>query len=671
MVMSKRHAGKLLIVRRRQTDFERICRLADIGFDILTDHQKLAVADLDRYAGLVICQFDYPLPTPLSAATVQVIYDFTDQGKTAFVEYSLLSLMEGMQPEAAASRRLYASAGGGLEAKLGKRVILDCLNAYFLPAFHHPDPAQAPHLYGEVWAYLGAVRGTDVILDKDLPKDVPALYFRPTGKGRLLIATTAISDFSARLYRPTGRWEQLLACVLQVSLHGSCTRRLNAASRTCSYSGRKHLVCASPAGEFSGAQRKRRYRRALDNLIGWFLESGIMIKPDGRGGVAERFLAEIQHDGTQLLDPALRSDCNVQTALLFILYGKITGNRRMSRTGDNIMRFLVSRGFQFRKKGDPSNGFWFWGRGELGRRMQKAEYPTSNYCDDNCWAASACFALYRLTRNALYLDMAMATAEAFLETQSAKTGLWPARMVGEDLQKRGRGYFRKLKESCFIPHFISKPVATLAYAYQATGDRKFLDGALRAMDALLATFPDIDLVISRTVNLAQLLWALAICYRVTQRPDILGAMKYCGRFLRRHQHSSGGIHEWDNPTAEKLRAGDTGVFHRNGEPVCDLMYSNAFAAINLQVAHGVSGVEMFGETAVKLLDFLCAVQMTGPDAQRRGAWMRAFHTGHWEYYGSNADYKWGPYVIESGWSNAPIGIALAMYLLEDDVFVSA
>jgi hypothetical protein len=46
-----------------------------------------------------------------------------------------------------------------------------------------------------------------------------------------------------------------------------------------------------------------------------------------------------------------------------------------------------------------------------------------------------------------------------------------------------------------------------------------------------------------------------------------------------------------------------------------------------------------------------------------GGWMRAFHFGKWEWFGSNQDLAWGPYCMETGWTNAPITAALCLYLL--------
>ena len=51
-----------------------------------------------------------------------------------------------------------------------------------------------------------------------------------------------------------------------------------------------------------------------------------------------------------------------------------------------------------------------------------------------------------------------------------------------------------------------------------------------------------------------------------------------------------------------------------------------------------------------------------------GGWMRGFDYALWEYYGSNADQFWTAYCMETGWSNAIIDIALALYLLDDSVF---
>ena len=53
-----------------------------------------------------------------------------------------------------------------------------------------------------------------------------------------------------------------------------------------------------------------------------------------------------------------------------------------------------------------------------------------------------------------------------------------------------------------------------------------------------------------------------------------------------------------------------------------------------------------------------------------GCWMRGFDYKLWEYYGSSSDIGWGPWSVESGWTNSWISSTLAMRYKKQSLFDS-
>lgn len=51
-----------------------------------------------------------------------------------------------------------------------------------------------------------------------------------------------------------------------------------------------------------------------------------------------------------------------------------------------------------------------------------------------------------------------------------------------------------------------------------------------------------------------------------------------------------------------------------------------------------------------------------------GGWMRAFDMKRNEYLGNNGDTGWGPYCMESGWTNAITTAGLLLGLVDESIF---
>src|SRR5208282_5905113 len=89
-------------------------------------------------------------------------------------------------------------------------------------------------------------------------------------------------------------------------------------------------------------ERKAAYRRALDNSLRWFEESGVLLRPDGSLGVAE-WISGPDIEGNRIpfgkrqgYSPE-RADCGFESALAFWLYGKVAGTNRDLDIGRNML----------------------------------------------------------------------------------------------------------------------------------------------------------------------------------------------------------------------------------------------------------------------------------------------------------------------------------------------
>ena len=87
--------------------------------------------------------------------------------------------------------------------------------------------------------------------------------------------------------------------------------------------------------------------------------------------------------------------------------------------------------------------------------------------------------------------------------------------------------------------------------------------------------------------------------------------------------------------------------------------------MNLWAAYKATGDPSYRELFHRVTDYLVRIQASATKPEIDGGWMRGFDYSLWEYYGSNADQSWTTYTLETGWTNAIIDIALALYLTGD------
>ena len=103
------------------------------------------------------------------------------------------------------------------------------------------------------------------------------------------------------------------------------------------------------------------------------------------------------------------------------------------------------------------------------------------------------------------------------------------------------------------------------------------------------------------------------------------------------------------------------LIQTNGDPVCDMLYTCNFALIGLHEAAAATGDPFYAEAEEKLAKFLCRIQVRSeahPDWTGPG--IAAFNFRNWDYWASNADWEWGPWCTETGWTQPWIAGTLAL-----------
>ena len=141
---------------------------------------------------------------------------------------------------------------------------------------------------------------------------------------------------------------------------------------------------------------------------------------------------------------------------------------------------------------------------------------------------------------------------------------------------------------------------------------------------------------------------------------LLSAQDTCGAI--REELGTVGSGAYGPPRSnEDYGTSEATLLQRNGEPICDLLYTTNFAFAGLHEAAAATGDAAYGHATDRLADFLVRIQIRSHDqSELDGGWFRAFDYGRWDYWGSNADLGWGAWCIESGWTQGWIISVLAM-----------
>lgn len=397
--------------------------------------------------------------------------------------------------------------------------------------------------------------------------------------------------------------------------------------------------------------QKQSAEEAVNNSIKWFLSSGIMGSNSGEKGVYENI-----HSFRRSVSMDLRPDCNAQSALMFYLYGEYTGDEKWKRISSNIIDYLFHSGYQEQDPDSAVYGLWKW-------FQFPGSKPDQMFTDDNSWVALVLLYLYRKTGIPEYKMRGLQTAHAMLKTQNKK-GLRVEVLRGAELEDKGPEFYSDSHDGNTNPHFQSIAHAAFVQAYLVSNEQAYLDTALKGTLYMLDHPEELEFMYSKTSGLSRFLLGLSHVYTLTRNEKVKEGIYDVLSYLEKHLHESGGVEEADNPAPDRYGKEDTGVFLFNGEEIADQLYTNNFLAMNLWEAWRSTQDRDVLSFCQKVSAFLANIQIQSSDSLIDGGWMRSYHLGSDEYYGNNGDTGWGPYCIESGWTNGVITSGILLSLLD-------
>jgi hypothetical protein len=650
------------------------------------DSPAEAISKAAHGAGVLLLADGYPeTPTPLDD---DIFRTAAEKNLRLYVEYpSWLPGCAVGEPTRAPVRekgveltRAVATSdffGPGLPALR----ILSISGTWYLPV----EAEQCHLVLAQVVGFDKAVLG--------LPKQTVPLLFETVGtapESPVLVSTTKLSQFNTARYSPVEGWRHVLAMVLNwlvpqeafpplqwtPSVRPSFSRDEhlpNDALRQAVYRGADHFIHSRFLVHPSWSDRIEKLDEYQPRI-----EPGPtadMPMGDGTAGLLEAFNATIDHNGNQPVRYYLRADCNAEAGMALALRA-VAGKDERSRTiAANLQDFVYFHSnLQQGPRADASNP----GFGLLGwdtRSIGVGNY----YADDNARALLGTIAAAGALKSDRWDEPVLRSILGNFRT-TGRLGFRTANLLQKDLEARGWQAYYNDSPTHFAPHFEAYPWACYLWLYHKTGYRPLLDRTKIGIERMMAAYPDNW----RWTNgiqqeRARMLLPLAWLIRVEDTPQHRKWLDRIFADVVKNQVASGAIRDeigevgkgfFEPPKSnDAYGTNEAPLIQQNGDPICDLLYTTNFAMLGLNEAAAVTNDPKMVESAAKLADFLCRIQVRSEKhPELDGAWFRAFEFDRWDYWASNSDHGWGVWSTETGWTQGWITGVLGMRLLNTSLW---
>ena len=644
------------VLRRSNVDFHHFTAVPD----------ALDAADVG--AGVMILADGYPETLTVIAPAVFEIA--ARKNVRLYVEFpdSLPDLKIGDVGRADWERAVVASDAFGPD--LERLRILMIHGCRFVEA-----NADNPHLV------LAKVAGFDTAVYGLPDTAVPILFEHP--RGDLLAATTKLSQFVTGRYAPATAWAAVWRWILKWVRRDEAVPQL-AWTPTVRPS---YLPGQALPGDAE--------RRAFERGAQWYAQARLFIHTDWRAE-AERRLCEFA-DGTgpgperdwpagdggcgmiegasSRIHPTggqdwryhVRNDCMGEASMAMACAWALSKDERARNVAANLNDFIYFNAIFARgpraDPASPSYGLVSW----------SSQPPATDiyYGDDNARSMLGTMTASALLDTDRWNEPLLKCLLANLRT-TGPLGFRNGRITDSELQEKGWRHFWETERTHYAPHYESWLWACFLWAYHKTRFRPLLERASTAIRMTMDVYP----AQWRWTNgiqqeRARMLLPLAWLVRVDDSAPHRKWLRSMAEELLAQQDACGAIREeianleqgsYGPPkTNEEYGTSEAPLIQQNGDPLCDLLYTSNFAFIGLHEAAAATDDPFYADAADRMADFLCRIQVrseTQPELD--GAWFRAFDFGRWDYWASNADFGWGAWSIESGWTQGWITSVLAL-----------
>jgi hypothetical protein len=506
----------------------------------------------------------------------------------------------------------------------------------------------------------------------------PVLFKHPNAD--VLVATTKLSGFVEGRYSPAEAWPYVWQRVLNWLSPHQRFPPMHWSPAVNPMFGRK---TALPEGAEMDAFRRgiEWYSRgklfidsSWDHIAYQHAKTpGVNLDPspawplgNGRDGVLEGFSSKIEWNGKQPVGWNRRADCAGEVSMAMALAGHLENKRGQSQLAANLNDFTYfNSALASGPRNDPKSPSF----GLIGWRVPDS--PGLYFADDNARSMLGTMVAAALLDSNRWNERVLRCLLGNLRT-TGTLGFRHNALREEELQKWGWRHFWDEKYVNFRPHYEAYPWACFLRAYETTHYAMFLKRTYTAIRMTMAAYPnDWRWDNGFQQERARMLLPLAWLIRIQDKPEHRLWLKQIARDLLRFQVASGAIQEELGPPGKsglgppesnnQYGTSEAPLIQRNGDPVCDLLYTCNFAFLGLHEAAAATDDPFYREAENKLARFLTRAQIrSGAHPEFNGGWYRGFDFERWDYWASNADSGWGPWSIETGWTQSWICSVLAM-----------
>ncbi len=643
---------KLAFTCRRGNDLYEIVSSQD-GRTIRYDDPAQAIDGAGKEGGALILAEEYPSTgTRIEESWIR---QASENDVRLFVEYpsSMPGLSVGKPITARWERAVVTSDCFGPE--LARMRILDLHGCSFVP-LKATDPCLV----------LARVAGFDSA-SYGLPATVYPLLFKHPGLD-FLISTTKLTNFVTARYSPTEAWAYVWRTILSWLTRDTYRPEVHWTPTVRPRYGKEQVVPNDVE---------------LDTFmrgIRWFHRSGIIVarnegtpegvdmcRGDGTKGIYEGFSSLVRTDGSQPMAKSLRNDCIGEAAGAIAIGALIRDDEEGRKIASNLNDYIYHHSvFAKGPRADPespSYGLLSW-----------AAHPPSDgiyYGDDNARSMLGTMLSSAVLKSSRWDEGLLRCLMANLRT-TGTLGFRGHRLEEPELQEKGWQHFASRSITDYAPHYEAYLWACFLWAFRATGYAPFLEKARSAIAMTMEAYPDEwewtnGIAQERARFLLPLAWLVRVEDTAEHRSwlramgeEVISRQDRCGA-LREEIGGPGKGHYGPPRSNDEYGTNEATLLEKNGDPICDMLYTTNFAFLGLREAAEATRETIFINAEERLAKFLCRIQVRSEKhPELDGAWFRGFDFGRWDYWASNADLGWGVWSIESGWTQSWIVSVLGL-----------
>ena len=475
------------------------------------------------------------------------------------------------------------------------------------------------------------------------------LLFEAPDCSNILIAATPFASFIQSRFAPAADWKNVIGKLLGF-LNGSCE------SSPIDYE-----LSVRPTYKADDVLPGNVEDSAFKRNAEWLYRE-MIYNHHGDIGVFEGYTSVIDVTGRQWVMPALRGDCLGECSAVGALDYVINGERMGRAISEGLIKTMLDTP-KVRDccQASPTFGSLFFD-----------DSNRSVYGDDNSRAALGAILSEELLDDPKHAKKILQLGYSLLRT-TGPNGLRTPSLVHprhfQD-QKTWVYYHENNYEKCH-PHYQAFHWALNCQLYALSGDRRFLDSAIAAMQEANKCFPDFYWQNGATGDWCRILLPYAMLVEVDDTPEHRQWLDKVVKFFISKINRFNTVPElmgkvelghYPAPSCNADHGrGESALVQFNGDPACDLLYSVNYGFIGLHEAYMATGNPGYKAALDGMAEFFCRIQAASTgQSYIDGAWLRGFDYELWEFFGSASDSGWGPWCVETGWTNAWIASTLAL-----------